>query len=140
MPCPYFEPLLALDKPTHPSARLPLFDEYDGLCHAGAAPSPPPTEARFRCCNHGYSRGACDRFPHAEMRSALRYNVVGHTHATLSVLCVEETDHAPSRVFNLTYDLVACVLHSDGTDERMRAQATAFCFSYLKRFPLPDAR
>ncbi len=141
MPCPYFEPLTPVVHVTHPNARLPLLDEYDGLCHADAAGLPPPPDARFRCCNHGYSRGVCERLPDdREMRSAMRYNVVAHTAAILEVLCVEELNHSPGRYFTLTYDVSACALHTAAIDPVTRAQVAAFCRSYLKRFAVPSPR
>jgi hypothetical protein len=77
MACPYFEPQHVNASPEYAAARMPLIDEYDGLCRAEAAPFPVPGQLRFRCCNHGNSRQACAHFPADEMRSALRYEIVG---------------------------------------------------------------
>lgn len=134
MPCPYFEPQRVASDPQHASARLPLLDEYDGLCHAVGAPLAIAVELRFRCCNHGYSRGCCDRFPASEVRSGLRYNVVRRTAASLEILCVEEQHYAPLRWHAVEYFFESERIEPEPADVCMRAQVLAFCRSYLKRF------
>ena len=122
-------------KPESPGARLPLIDEYGGLCHATAEPIAVPAELRFRCCNHGYSRGCCSRFPLGEHRSSLRYDVVLRTETTLELICIEEEDYAPLRWHPVQYVLANGILQPELPDVCIRAQAIAFCRSYLQRFP-----
>jgi hypothetical protein len=131
MPCPYFEPRNIVE-PRRPNARLPLIDEYDGLCHADSAPVEAPVEVRFRYCNHGYSRGCCERFPSVETRSSLRYTVVRHTGSALDLICIEEQNYTPLRWRALQYLLESECLEPEIDDACMRAQAVAFCRSYLK--------
>ena len=135
MPCPYFQPKQVAAEPKHPGARLPLLDEYDGLCHATRERLPIPEQVRFRCCNHGYSRGACERFPADESRSGLRYDVVRRTGTGLEVVCVEEKDYAPLHWQSIRYFPDTQRIEPELNDICMEAQLLAFCQSYLKRFP-----
>jgi hypothetical protein len=134
MPCPYFEPLWPARSPAHADARLPLIQEYEGACHATEPTSTPPSELRFRCCNHGYSRGQCGRFPHADVISALRYHVVRRTAESLELLCIEEIEHRPGRQLRFVYDVRAASLIPPAANQPLQAQALAFCRSYLERF------
>lgn len=123
--------------PKHASARLPLIDEYDGLCRAQPEPVAAPTELRFRCCNHGYSQGLCEILPVAGARSCFRYTVLAHSSAGLEIICIEEQNYAPLRWHPTQYRLATGGLEPDLADHCMRAQALAFCRSYLERFPSP---
>ncbi|MGA8025795.1 MAG: hypothetical protein WB992_01530 [Bryobacteraceae bacterium] len=134
MPCPYFEPQRIVMHPQHPGGRLPLISEYEGACHADGSPVPVPLSLRFRCCNHGYSRGSCDQFPADEARSSLRYSIVQRTETTLEVLYVEEQDYAPLRWHAIQYFLDGERLMPEVPDVCARAQVLAFCRSYVKRF------
>jgi len=134
MPCPYFEPRNIAVHRQHDNARLPLIDEYEGLCHAASEPIDAPAELRFRCCNHGYSRGCCERFPSAEPRSSLRYDVVRHTESTLDLVCIEEQNYAPLAWRPVQYFLATERLEPELRNVCMQAQVTAFCRSYVKRF------
>jgi hypothetical protein len=135
MACPFFEPRQAAASPEYAAGRLPLIDEYDGLCRAGEQPFPVPGEARFRCCNHGNSRGACAHFPAGEQRSALRYEIVGRTAAALELLLLEERDYAPLAWQTVRYILAGESLEPEIADIVKQAQIRAFCRSFLDRFP-----
>jgi hypothetical protein len=135
MACPYFEPHELARTPQHTRARLPLIDEYDGLCRAAAGSVPAPSERRFRCCNHGYSHGLCEIFPSADARSCFRYTVVRQSAAGLEIVCIEEQDYTPLRWYPTHYSLSTGQLEPEVADACMRAQALAFCRSYLARFP-----
>lgn len=134
MPCPYFEPQGVARDPQHANARLPLLDEYDGLCHASEEPLAIPLALRFRCCNHGYSHGCCERFPKSELRSGLRYDVVRRSATALEIICVEEQQYAPWRWHSVRYFFEGERMEPEVADVCMRAQLLAFCRSYLKRF------
>lgn len=134
MPCPYFEPQNVSRDPRQANARLPLIDEYNGFCRAAPEPFAAPEELRFRCCNHGYSRGSCPHFPANESRSSIRYSVVRRTAATLEIICIEEQNYAPLRWHNLQYCLATGLLEPNLNDASMQAQAVAFCRSYLQHF------
>jgi hypothetical protein len=135
MPCPYFEPQRVAPDSLHATARLPLIEEYDGLCHARPELIDAPLALRFRCCNHGYSRGSCERITSADVRSCARYNVVGRSEATLDVLCVEEQNYAPLRWQSFEYSIASDRLTVDLNDVCLAAQLLAFCRSYVRRFP-----
>lgn len=134
MPCPCFEPENIAPDRQHPKARLPLLDEYDGLCHASGHPVSAPASLRFRCCNHGYSRGVCEHFPATEVRSSIRYNVTRSTQTVLEVICVEEKDYAPLRSHSVEYLVTTAQLIPEIDDPCIRAQLLAFCRGYLTRF------
>ncbi len=134
MPCPYFEPQHAANQPRHATARLPLIEEYDGLCRADAEPVEAPSELRFECCNHGYMRGRCGRFPSGEVRSAIRYNVLRHTPTALELVLIEEQNYAPLAWRPFHYLLDSGRFDPEFTDACIQAQALAFCRSYLQRF------
>lgn len=136
MPCPYFEPQQVTTEPLYTTARLPLIDEYQGICHAHAEPVEAPAVLRFRCCNHGYSRGACERIPaSSDLPSCVRYNVVRRSEGTLAVLCIEERNYAPLRWQTIEYSIAADRLTCEVSDVCLAAQLLAFCRSYLGRFP-----
>ncbi|HTU44246.1 MAG TPA: hypothetical protein VMF91_04255 [Bryobacteraceae bacterium] len=123
--------------PKHASARLPLLDEYDGVCRAQPEPVPAPAEHRFRCCNHGYSQGLCEILPVAAAHCCFRYTVLAHSSAGLEIICIEEQNYAPLRWHPTQYRVATGCLEPELADVCMRAQALAFCRSYLARFPLP---
>ena len=135
MPCPFFEPRALATAPEHRSARLPLFDEYDGDCRSASEAFPVPPPQRFRYCNHGYSRHSCEHFPAAETRSSFRYAVIRHSSAALEIVCIEEQDYAPLRWHPAQYSPATGQFEPELADLCMRAQALAFCRSYLERFP-----
>ena len=114
---------------------MPLIDEYDGLCRAADVPFPIPTQLRFRCCNHGNSRRSCAHFPPGEVRSALRYEILGRTAATLELLLVEERDYAPHSWQTIRYFVAGELLEPEIADIAKQAQVRAFCRSFLEHFP-----
>jgi hypothetical protein len=134
MACPYFEPHNIVAQRQNANARLPLIDEYDGLCRAASEPIEAPAELRFRCCNHGYSKGSCERFPSGEVRSSLRYHVVRRTERALEFICIEEQNYAPLAWHQVQYFFANERLEPELDDACIQAQAIAFCRSYLKRF------
>lgn len=136
MPCPYFEPQRIAPKPCQAFARLPLIEEYEGICHAHEQPTDVLAAVRFRCCNHGYSRGCCERYPPTEIRSCARYNVIRRSEAALEVLCVEERDYTPVRWRSAQYSIASDTVTLDAPDVCLKAQLLAFCRSYIKRFPV----
>lgn len=133
MPCPCFEPRHAVP-PQHPNARLPLLQEHDGLCRAGAEPFEAPAAMRFRYCNHGYSRGACEHFPRTEARSCLRYQLTCQTGTELEIAIIEEQDYAPMAWRIVKYSTDQERLDPEIQDCCMRAQVIAFCRAHASRF------
>jgi hypothetical protein len=134
MPCPYFEPQAVASGPQHANARLPLIQEFDGVCHAAAEPFAVPDEHRFPCCNHGYSRARCQHFPSTESRSAFRYTILKQSASVLELVCIEEQDYRPVRWYPTSYFAETGLLEPELADSCMRSQVVAFCRSYLERF------
>jgi hypothetical protein len=135
MPCPFFQPTREVHEPTYRSGRLPLIDEYDGICRATEQPYPPDRETLFRCCNHGYSTGTCLRIPADAGRSSIRYSILGRTPVSLEIICVEETNYEPQRWHKFEYLVETAEVKSDELTECIRAQAIAFCRAYIRHFP-----
>ena len=135
MPCPYFEPQQVVRHPACSHARLPLIEEYEGVCQANGEPRAAQESKRLACCNHGNARGRCDRFPPAEIRSALNYHLVRRTPTELQVLLIEEDHHTPVYWQSVSFFLEGERLDPAIDDLCKRAQVLAFCRSFLKRFP-----
>jgi hypothetical protein len=135
MPCPYFEPQQAVPLATRCNARLPLIEEFDGLCRALPEPLPVAAEARLRLCNHGNARGLCAHFPAQERRSCFRFEVLRRSTAHLDLLFIEESGYAPLAWHRLAFTIDPEELEPDPADPCQRAQLLAFCRSYLRRHP-----
>lgn len=134
MPCPYFEPQRVVASAKQTSARLPLIQEHDGLCRAGSDPVEAPGDMRFRYCNHGYSRGACQHFPPHETRSAFRYQLLGQTESELEVLIIEEQNYAPAGWRIVKYSTGSELVTPEIHDLCLQAQVVAFCRICLNSF------
>jgi hypothetical protein len=131
MPCPFFEPRTPLRSSSQSGGRLPLIEQYDGVCHASQPPLPVPETNRFRLCNHGNSKGECPSFPVAESRSCLRYEMIEQTPTHTQILCVEEQAHAPLRWSSIKYDVKKRDFEIAPADVCVHAQALAFTRSFL---------
>ena len=57
--------------------RLPLVDPFDGVCEAELEPWQPDDSTLRECCNFGYARGLCPRFPAGAPADAVRFTVDG---------------------------------------------------------------
>jgi hypothetical protein len=137
MPCPYFEPRQVVA--SSGNVRLPLIEEYDGICRASAEPLPAPASLRFQCCNHGNSAGTCARFPADATRSSRRFDIAANAVkpdeiTSLEVLLVEELQYAPVAWRRVRYSIGSESLEPDILDRCTRAQVIAFCRSFLKIF------
>ena len=131
MPCPYFEPQQAAMHSSEAFIRLPLFREYNGWCHVNGRTAPSRDVVHF--CNHGNSVGQCADFPPEAACSVMRYSVVSSTDSSLELVCIEEKDHAPIRLYPLHFELAGQVVFPETIDPVVRAQAAAFCREYLLR-------
>jgi hypothetical protein len=133
MPCPFFEPRKLASNPRSAQARLPLLDEYDGVCHAMPEPASPPEALRFERCNHGYSRQLCQFFLPSEQRSCLRYHVLRAEVNFIEVLLISEQDYAPVHWQPIRYWRNPERLDPELNDVCAKAQLQAFCRSYIRR-------
>src|SRR5438270_4405060 len=94
MACPYFYPAGQIAWPHAP--KLPLGDAYNGLCHADPGrPADPDRAALTDCCNLGYARGRCARFPMDAGPDAVRFSVVDDGEGFIRIYWVREKDHRP---------------------------------------------
>src|ERR1700761_3358554 len=125
MPCPVFSPTRVVDDPLYRGGRLPLIDEYEGICTAQHESPGPNRETLFRFCNHGYSQGHCPRFPASEDTSCVRYSIASRTAYSLEVICVEEAHHEPQRWHKFEYLLDRSEMRGNIPTECIRAQAVA---------------
>ena len=136
MPCPVFRPTRVVDERIYTNGRLPLIDEYEGICTAPGGSLAPDRETLFRCCNHGYSHGACSRLPSQAKFSCMRYSVLSRTPHSLHIICVEEINHEPRQWHRLEYLIDQADLRLDlqgcPPTECVRAQAVAFCRAYVR--------
>jgi hypothetical protein len=114
---------------------LPLIDEFDGVCRAAMEPLPVPQASRMRLCNHGNVRGQCAQFPADEKRTSIRFDVLRRSASNLDLLYVEESLYMPLLWRPLTFLIDSERLDPDPPDACQRAQALAFCRSYLRRYP-----
>jgi hypothetical protein len=135
MPCPHFEPQRIALRPAHANSRLPLIDEYDGLCHADDLPADIPASARFRFCNHGYSRGECGKAVTASEPRSNRFELVKRDQSSLELLVIEEQEYAPLRWAKIIFSTAEHRLEPEPADLCLGAQLRAFCESYLRHFP-----
>ncbi len=135
MPCPYFEPRQAVTEPSKPNARVPLIDEYDGLCRATQDALPVDPSLRMRLCNHGNACGVCARFPRNDERSAFRYEMERRSATQLELLFIEESRYAPLRWHRHCFKIESEQFEPEINETCQRAQLLAFCRSYLRRHP-----
>lgn len=131
MACPFFMPVQPLrrDHWLH-APRLPLGDDYRGLCQAGAELFQPSESSQQDLCNCGYARGRCDRFP-TESADAVRFSVVQEDDARIRLIYVLERAHAPEAHGVIEYSKPAARMEGN-VDARLLAQAGAFVQSYLR--------
>jgi hypothetical protein len=134
MACPYFEPQHVASDAKHPLARLPLLEEYDGVCRAAPQPFSPEAGHRFQYCNQGNVEGACSHFPLTGVATSFRYHVAASDTLHLEVLMVEEKQHWPHSWRRIHFQIATGQLNPAEPDPVICAQLLAFCNSYLKRF------
>ena len=128
MPCPFFSPVQPLTARKIVNGRLPLIEEYEGLClRRGSG-----VVVNDRSCNHGYARGVCDFFPSDLPNGANRYSLVGRSDDVLTLLLIAEEDYAPASSRTLPFSVGGNCLLEDDIEPGILAQALAFCRSHLR--------
>lgn len=130
MPCPYFEPLRPVETPQHTNARLPLLQEFDGLCRARLTPEVVPGAMRFRFCNQGNSQRECQNYPINRPSASIRFDVLRHSGASIEILMLEEREYAPFAWQRITYQFEGDKLEPETDDPSRRAQILAFCRTF----------
>ena len=125
MSCPYFYPTQSRGD----SALLPLGDWWQGLCHTDPAQPAEPVDAM--CCNLGYARGQCARFPDTAGPDAVRFTIGHDDAAGVRLYYVIERDHHPFAHGPLEYSF------QDGFQAPphglLERQAVAYVESYRRR-------
>ncbi|HEV8415857.1 MAG TPA: hypothetical protein VGQ49_19860 [Bryobacteraceae bacterium] len=132
MACPFFAPSQRLENIVWVRPpRYPLGDLFSGTCHASASNL---TEGHHdECCNFGYARGRCDRFPGDDAADAVRFSVTEDSPARLVIVYVVEKDHAPVEFGTLEYAVADARLDGSPISDVLVQQARAFLESYLHR-------
>ncbi len=115
--------------------RYPLGDLFSGTCHA--KPSDPAEgyqdDHQEECCNNGYARGRCDRFPGGSAPDAVRFSVTHDVGPRVSLTYVIEKDHSPLEFGTLEYAVEDARLDGPHMSDVLVQQARAFLESYLSR-------
>ena len=119
MSCPYFYPT----ESRRGSALFPLGDSWLGECRSDAAGS--ASVENTVCCNLGYARGQCARFPDTSGPDAVRFTIAADDAEGVRLYYVMERDHHPFAHGPLT-------LEQDG-DPLLKRQAWAYVESYRRR-------
>jgi hypothetical protein len=131
MACPWFYPVERLGAA---ESIMPLGDVWGGECRApGLAQA--EFERRFviDCCNLGYARAKCRRFPAGAGPDAVRFAITNHCEASISVCCVSEKDYLPFARISLEYDVAAGRFMAPGPDAVLERQAWAYVSTFLLR-------
>ena len=126
MACPYFHAVTVRSQTDNSrSAMLPLGDAWDGFCQAiSDAPWEPDENTLLSCCNMGYARGCCTRFPAGDGPDAARFTIAGDDSETLRVYYVLERDHRPWSHGPLEFSRGgAAFLHPTAGDATLRSGA-----------------
>ncbi len=125
MSCPYFYPTESRGG----SELYPLGDRWAGECRAKA--DPPFEAGEAVCCNLGYARGQCERFPAGDGPDAVRFAITQADGAGVTVAYVQERDHHPFAHGKLTYSFSAGF--AAPAEEMLGRQAAAYIASYQRR-------
>jgi hypothetical protein len=135
MACPYFQALKPrLQRDNLRAAMLPLGDAWDGVCLAiPDSPSEPEETTLLSCCNMGYARGCCARFPEGDGPDAARFTIAGDNPQGIRVYYVLERDHHPWSHGPLEFSRASDAFIGPSTSEAPMRLARAYVDSYLRR-------
>ncbi|MBI3665173.1 MAG: hypothetical protein HY236_02940 [Acidobacteria bacterium] len=136
MACPYFYPAEKLGQVHQADLFWPLGDGYAGWCTAepGVEFQPEKT-ALVECCNLGYARGSCERFPRGGGPDAVRFSVTDDRDGIIRVYFVVEGNHRPREHGPLEYEVKRRAMLVPHPDPIVNRQAEAYVESYLRRKP-----
>jgi hypothetical protein len=134
MACPYFYPTAVMATGLWGKrSRLPLGDLFQGTCELD---SQLPEEGILRdCCNLGYARHQCSRFPTQPGPDAVRFAVSGDDNGAVRICYVIEQDHRPHAQGALEYDRGRRAFVDPLPEGALHRQAEAYVASYLRRKP-----
>jgi hypothetical protein len=96
-----------------------------------------PQEASGDCCNLGYARGICARFPETGGPDAVRFTVSRHEGTVVRIYYVVERDHLPFAHGQMEYSTTAAgfvaPFAAPSETQTLARQAAAYVESYLRR-------
>jgi len=130
--CPHFEPI---KHRADAGKLLPLRDFWFGVCHAEGASFEPDERVLNECCNMGYARGKCVRFPQAAGPDAVRFAIARDSDQRILVSFAVERDHRPHSQGSLEFSRTAGKFLAPDSDPMIEKQAGAYVASYLRRRP-----
>lgn len=134
MACPYFYPEVKWDGKLAGSApQFPLGDFYQGTCRAGATEFRPDWDRLRKCCNMGYARPQCPRFPADAGPDAVRFTIVRDRQGAIDLYYAIEKNHSPYEHGPFEYDRETRALSSTPANAALGSQARAYVESYLRR-------
>ena len=135
MACPYFHAVKARSQTDHSrSAMLPLGDAWEGICRAIPEQPWEPGEATLlTCCNLGYARGCCARFPDDTGPDAVRFTITGDDDAGIHLYYVLERNHHPLAHGPLTFSAPGAIEGAPAADGAALRLAVAYVASYRRR-------
>ena len=135
MACPYFHAVKPRSQTGNSrSAMLPLGDVWEGLCRAVTdTPWEPGETTLLSCCNMGYARGCCSRFPAGDGPDAVRFTIAGDHGDALHLYYVLERDHHPWSHGPLEFSRATGSFLSPPPGETPLGLARAYVASYLRR-------
>jgi len=113
---------------------LPLGDSWSGVCRAVAGDQFRPDDSSLlQCCNLGYARHSCPRFPAGDGPDAVRFTISSHEGDIVGIYYVVERDHHPFAHGPLACSLRTGEWNPSPADDTLQRQAQAYLESYLRR-------
>lgn len=112
-------------------------DFWFGVCHAEEADFEPDERLLSECCNMGYARGKCARFPKAAGADAVRFAIARDSDQKILVSFAVERNHHPHAQGSLEFSRAAGKFAASESDPLLEKQAGAYVASYLRRRPVP---
>jgi hypothetical protein len=111
----------------------PLRNFWSGICHADAAQPFEQSDERLlsECCNMGYARGKCSRFPEVSGPDAVRFTVARDAERMIFLSFAVEKNHLPYAQGVLEYSRAEQSFVVTHPDRLIEQQARAYLASYL---------
>ncbi len=127
------------DKAWATPPRLPLGDPYTGICAVDPMREWRPDDTTLReCCNRGYARKKCPRFPDDAGPDAVRFTVSREQNGLLKIHYVVEKDRRPLEHGPMEYSAETGQFKPGQFGGLLGRQAQAYVESYLRRKTQPQ--
>jgi hypothetical protein len=136
--CPYFYPVERVDDGTWiKPPRLPLGAPYRGFCQSVDGQRFEPDARGVReCCNTGYARGRCARFPDRAPADALRFSIEADANGVIEIVFIFEAAWSPAR-FGRAQWSEGAIRCEEALDPVLRRQMEIFISNYLEHRSRP---